>query len=372
MFLIQIGGLGFMTIATLFALLLGRRIGLKERILLKESLNKANVSGVVRLVKVVVLITVTVELVAATFLSIYWASSMGWKQASYYGLFHSVSAFNNAGFDLFGTISGQFSGLTSFATDPVVSLIIAMVFIIGGLGFAVLIDIYHSKKFSKLSLHSKIVLSSTGVLVLVGFFGVLILEFSSEDTLAQLSLSGKIIVAFFQGVTPRTAGFNTIDLGLFHSSTIFLIILLMFIGASPGSTGGGIKNATFVALFALVRSTLKGKNEVVLYNKKIPFDILNKAITVTVLAMAWIFVVTMILSITEGTDFLTNLFEATSAFSTVGLSLGLTPKLSILGQIIIMITMFIGRLGPLTLGYLLVLNKKESKISHPEERILIG
>ena len=372
MLLIQIGGLGFMTIATIFALLLGRKIGLKHKFFHKGGPFRKKVVDKVLLTKVIFLTTFFVEILSAFLMSVYMADTFGLRKALFYSLFHSISAFNNAGFDIFGSVSGPFSSLTLFLTDPFITLVIALTFIIGGLGFSVFADIFTERKFSNLTLHSKIIFMSTGFLILFGFLGFLSLEYFNAETLKELPFGDKLLVAFFQAVTPRTAGFNTIDLTKLNEATIFFITILMFIGASPGSTGGGIKNSTFVTVLAQIRGSLSRQREVIIFRKTIPHAVLGKAVTVAFLSLAWIAGVTLILSIIGEGEFITILFETTSAFGTVGLSLGLTPHLSVIGKILIILTMFLGRLGPLTFGYLMVTNKKGSEIQYPEEDVVIG
>ena len=367
--LIQIGGLGFMTFATMFAIILGKRITLKERLLLQEALNQVSVEGIVRLVKSIILISFTIEAVGALILTLRWSSDFGWTKALYFGIFHSISAFNNAGFDLFG----HFSSLTAYVGDPITNLTIMLLFIIGGLGFAVLANLY-SYRGRKLTLHTKIVLQVSGSLILIGTGIILVLELTNPLTLGPLPLGTKVLAAFFQAVTPRTAGFNTINIADMYDTTLLLMIVLMFIGASPGSTGGGIKTTTFISIVLSVFSTLRSDPHVVLEGRTLPKDIIQKALTIITLAAFWIFLMTSILTITEKADFLTLFFEVTSAFGTVGLTLGVTPELSSLGKVAIILTMYAGRVGLLTLAFFLFqkANKSSVNIKYPDERIIIG
>lgn len=372
MVLIQIGGLGLMTFATLFALLLGRKIGLKERLILQEALNKLSVAGVVRLVRHILVITLCIEGLAALVLAVRWSTLLGWKKAIYFGIFHAVSAFNNAGFDLFGQVTGPFSSLTAFVADPLVALLIPALFILGGIGFAVIVDIAQKRKWSKLSVHSKVVLSTNGILVLIGVLGVLTLEIGNQQTLDSLDIGGKLLAAWFQGVTPRTAGFNTIDIAQMTRATQFLLIMLMFIGASPGSTGGGIKTATFAGLFIYLRAVIIGKDCPAVFERSLPRETINKVVAVTTIAFLLVMTTTFVLLISERQGFLATLFEATSAFGTVGLSMGLTTHLSSLGRLAIIITMFVGRVGPLTLAFALAQKRKKVNAKYPEEKLMIG
>jgi trk system potassium uptake protein TrkH len=365
--LIQVGGLGFMTFATMFAMILGKRITLKERLLLQEALNQVSVEGVVRLTKSVLQISFAIEAIGALILTLRWYSDFGWSKALYYGVFHSISAFNNAGFDLFG----NFSSLTAFVGDPFINITIMLLIICGGLGFIVLADLLaHPKKFR---LHTKIVLQVSGVLILLGAVVILIMEFTNPKTLGPLPLGTKVLAALFQSVSPRTAGFNTLNLSGMYDTTLLTMIVFMFIGASPGSTGGGIKTTTFISIVLSVLSTYRSDPHVVLEGRTIPKDVIQKAWAITTSAAILIFIIISILSLTEKSDLLTVLFEVTSAFGTVGLSLGITPTLTNVGKMAIILTMFIGRVGPLTLAFVLSQKKnKQAHIKYPDERIMIG
>lgn len=370
LFLIQVGGLGFMTFATLFFIILGKKITLKERLLLQEALNQVSLAGIVRLAKSVIQISFIIETVGALLLTLRWSFDFGWRKALYFGIFHSVSAFNNAGFDLFG----NFTSLTAYVGDPLTNITIMLLIILGGLGFTVLANFYFYG-IRKFSLHTKIVLQVTGILIVLGTGIILMLEYSNPLTLGPLPWGTKVLAALFQAVTPRTAGFNTINLANMHETTLLFIIVLMFIGASPGSTGGGIKTTTFISIIFSVISTFRSESQhVVIEGRTLPNDIIRKALAITTTAVFLIFFMTFILSITEKDYLFPLLFEVTSAFGTVGLSLGCTPVLSAFGKALIILTMFIGRLGPLTLGYFLSQKVKKSSvhIKYPDERILIG
>jgi len=248
--LIQVGGLGFMTMATFFALLLGRKIGLRQRLIIQESLNQTNVAGIVRLVKYVLLFTFSVEMFFAAVLAVRWSADLGWPKSLWYGIFHSVSAFNNAGFDLFG----GFKSLTGYVEDVTVNICITTLIILGGLGFSVVVELFQCLKGTRryLTLHTKLVLLVTGLLVVGGTTLIFLLE--EQNSLLDLSLKGKFLAAYFQAVTPRTAGYNTLDIAALRPATQFLLVILMFIGASPGSTGGGVKTTTVGILAAFIWS----------------------------------------------------------------------------------------------------------------------
>lgn len=365
--LIQVGGLGFMTMATFLYLILGRRIGLRQRLIIQESLNQTNLAGIVRLARYVLFFTFITEFVFATILALRWSADLGWRKGLWFGFFHSISAFNNAGFDLFG----DFKSLTEYAGDATVTLCITTLIILGGIGFGVIVDLVRRLKEPRhLSLHTKLVLSVTGLLILLGTLSIFLLEY--DNTLRNLSPLGKVLASYFQAVTPRTAGYNTLDIGALRSATQFLIIILMFIGASPGSTGGGIKTSTFGALVISIWSMIRGKADIEIFERRIGYEQILKALAILFMALGLVVTVSLLLSITEKADFLTVLFEATSAFGTVGLSMGITPELTRIGRILIILTMFLGRVGPLTLAFALSRAKRKTHLRFPEEKILVG
>lgn len=368
MLLIQVGGLGFMTMATLFSLVFKRKISLKDRLILQEAMNQNTMEGIVRLIRKVLMYSVIIESLAAVIFSLRLAFDMPFGRAVYFGIFHAVSLFNNAGFDLFG----EYRSLTEYVGDPVINLVSMFLIISGGLGFIVLSDLIDYRKHRKLSLHSKVVLSTTTALILIGSLVIFIFEFTNSRTLASLDWGAKIWGSLFQSVTPRTAGANTLDIGALRQATQFFIIILMFIGASPSSTGGGIKTTTFMILVGAVISMIRGRTDLVLFRYRLAQERIFKAVTITMLALFLIIAVAMVLSTTEDASFLSILFETTSAFGTVGLSMGLTGKLTIVGKIIISFTMFAGRLGLLTLAYALGPKKGKDLYRHPEGKIIIG
>jgi len=366
--LIQIGGLGFMTFATLFAIILGRKISLKERLLLQEALNQVTLEGIVRLTKYVVQISLAIETAGALILTLCWSQEMGWGKAAYFALFHAVSAFNNAGFDLFN----NFSSLTGYTDNLLVNATMMLLIIAGGLGFAVLADLIFQKG-KKFTLHSRAVIITSLLLIAAGTVVIFVLEMNNPQTLAPYNLKTKILASLFQAVTPRTAGFSTLNIANLRDTTQLFLITLMFIGASPGSTGGGIKTTTFLSIILSVIATFKGGNNVSFRERTLPKDLIQKAVAITSLAALLVFLVTSLLTVSENMDFLEIFFESVSAFGTVGLSTGITPYLSALGKTAVIVTMYCGRLGPLTLAF--ALNKKAAAISHlkyPEERLIIG
>ncbi len=371
--LIQVGGLGFMTMATMMSLALGRRISLRGRLLLQESLNQFTLAGLVRLTRYLVLTTVIVEGIGAIILGLRFSAEFPLGRSVYYGLFHSVSAFCNAGFDLFGAVSGPFTSLTHWESDPVIVLTIGALIIVGGLGFPVIVELAGHHRGNRLSLHTQLVLRVTGILLLLGTMAILGIELSNPASLEHLAWDEKLLGALFQSVTSRTAGFNTLDIGKLRDGTLFVMVILMFIGASPSSTGGGIKTTTFGALIASVISTVRGRDDVEILQRRLPHDELMKAMTIATLAMSLVTGVTLVLSLTENARFLELLFETTSAFGTVGLTMGITPGLSNIGRVLIIATMFTGRLGPLTVMMALAQRKRQPSTVHlAEERVLIG
>ncbi|MDQ8735844.1 TrkH family potassium uptake protein [Paenibacillus sp. LHD-38] len=373
--LIQIGGLGFMTMGTLITLVFRRKISLKERLILQESLNQTSMEGIVRLIRKVLLYALIIESIGALLLSIRFAYDMPFGQALYYGIWHAISMFNNAGFDLFGPITGPFSSFTSYVSDPLVTFVVTSLIILGGIGFIVIADVLEFRKrtkHTKLSLHSKVVLSMSAALLIIGTIVIFIFEFSNPSTLQPLDWGSKLLASYFQSVAPRTAGPNSLDLTALRQATQFFIIILMFIGASPGSTGGGIKTTTFSILIGAMIAMVRGRNNISIYRYRLAQNRIYKAITLTIFAVFLVVFVTMVLSTTEDAQFLKILFEVTSAFGTVGLSLGLTPELSVIGKIIIACMMFIGRLGPLTLAYALTPKQEKELYKYPEGKIIIG
>lgn len=367
--LIQIGGLGFMTVATLFALLIRKRISLKERLLLQEALNHLSIEGIVRLAKMILIFTAVTEAAGGLLLALRFSDDMPLGQAIYFGFFHAISNFNNAGFDLMG----DFSSLTRYVEDPLVTLVVCSMIILGGIGFIVVSDVYEYRRSKRLSLHTKVVLYTTACLILIGTGMIFILEYTNPQTLQPLSPLGKALGSLYQSVTARTAGSNTLNIGEMRHSSLFVIILLMFIGASPGSTGGGIKTTTFATLIGAVIAQIKGKEDVIFFRQRLIPQVIYKSLTVTVIGMLVVVLVTMILSITEAeAEFLSILFEVTSAFATTGLSMGLTPHLSPIGKIMIMLTMFTGRVGPLTIAYALAQRNQQEYYRYPKGKIMIG
>lgn len=366
MCLIQLGGLGIMSFAVLIVMMLGKKIGFKERLLLQQSLNQTSVGGVIMLVKYLFTFSLLVEGIGMTFLATQWVPRYGWSEGLFYSLFHSVSAFNNAGFGLWP------DNMMRFVGNPVITFTLSFLFIIGGIGFTVLVDGWKSRAFKKLSLHSKIMILGTLLINVVATIIIFVLEYNNPGTLGPLSLGDKGLASYFQAVTPRTAGFNTLDYGEMESPTLFFTVLLMFIGAGSASTGGGIKLTTFLMILLAVGAFLRDKKEVKIFRRSIDQSVILKSLAISTLSVLLVVGALFILTISEkGADFLTLLFEVVSAFGTVGLSMNFSPELSTVGKWVIIFVMFAGKMGPLTLAYSLSRPGKE-KIRYPKEDILTG
>lgn len=374
--LIQVGGLGFMAMATMIFLILGRRIGLKSRLLLQESFNRFSLSGLVKLTKVVMGLTFFVEGIGAILLFLRFRNFMPDNEAAFAGIFHSISAFCNAGFDVFGKLNGQFSSLVAYAQDGFIPMIIGALIVIGGLGFPVLAEILsmNAGKNTHISIHTRLVLKITGFLLAFGTVAVLVLEYTNPETLQGMPFIHKFINALFTSITPRTAGFNTISIGGLRESTSLLIMMLMFVGASPSSTGGGIKTVTAGVLFMSLASTIRGDDTVEIHERRIPAEQVMRATAVVILAALVVLAGTLIVSVAEDAPFLDVMFEVISAFGTVGLSRGITPQLSSISRLVIIVIMLMGRLGPLTFAVALNYRKSVSKVkvTFPEEHVMIG
>ncbi|PZE20175.1 TrkH family potassium uptake protein [Paenibacillus xerothermodurans] len=370
--LVQIGGLGFMTMATLIALVFRRRISYKERLILQQAMNQSSTEGIIRLIRKVFLYALVIELAGATLFTLRWMFEMPFGQAVYFGIFHSISIFNNAGFDLFGGIPGRAGSLMHYTDDPFINLVSMALIILGGIGFIVISDLLTYRKNKKLTLHSKVVLAASGGLILLGGTVIFIFEFANPSTLQPLSMTGKVLASLFQSVTARSAGVVTLDTTMLRQATQFFIIVMMFIGAAPGSSGGGIKVTTFAILIGAMVAMVRGKEDIVLFRHRITKERIHKAITFSLLSFFLIVLATMLLSTTENFPFLGILFEVTSAYATAGMSMGLTPQLTTFGKTLIILMMFVGRLGPVTLAFSLTLRPGKELYRYPEGKITIG
>ncbi|WP_434813800.1 TrkH family potassium uptake protein [Bacillus halotolerans] len=363
--LIQVGGLGFMTFAVLIVMILGKKIGLKERMLVREALNQPTIGGVIGLVKVLFLFSISIELIAALILSIRLVPQYGWASGLFASVFHAISAFNNAGFSLWP------DNLMSYVGDPAVNLVITFLFITGGIGFTVLFDILKNRRFKAFSLHTKLMLAGTFILNIAATLIIFILEYSNPGTLGSLHLPDKLWASYFQAVTPRTAGFNSVDFGSMREGTIVFVLLLMFIGAGSASTASGIKLTTFLVILMSVIAYLRGHKETVIFRRTIKYPIIIKALAVSVISLFIVFIGIFALTITEQASFIQVVFETFSAFGTVGLTMGLTPELTTAGKCIIIALMFIGRIGPLTFVFSFAKTEK-SNIRYPDGEVFTG
>lgn len=373
--LIQIGGLGFMTVTTLFSLIIKKRINLKERLLIQESLNQIDLSGLVKLTRYILLTTFFIEGTGALLLSTVFIPQFGILNGIWYSIFHAISAFCNAGFDLMGVVSGPFSSLTYYVNNFTITITISLLIILGGIGFPVILDVIRNKKLSKLTIHSKVVLFSTIVLIAFGMLFILLLEYNNPNTLGKLGFGGKILASLFQSITIRTAGFNTIDLAAMRESSIFVMIILMFIGASPASTGGGIKTTTIATLILTVKSFILEKQDIEVCKRRISETTVKKSLGIFLIGITIVVMGTLIISITDPDFSLLEVeFEVVSAIATVGLSIGGSPNLSVLGKIFIMLFMFMGRVGSLTIFMALASRgvKNNPPIRYPEGKIIVG
>lgn len=363
--LIQIGGLGIMTFATIFSLLVRKKIGIRERVILGEEHGIDTMTGIVRILKYVMGFTFTVEAVGAVFLSSQFIPLYGFKKGLWYSIFHAVSAFCNAGFDILG------DSIYPFRSNLIINFTIMALVVIGGLGFLVNQEILTWKKHPRISSHTKLVITMTIGLVFVGAILFWILENSNPATMGQENLGVQILQSFFQSVIARTAGFYSLDFSSIRESTGFLFMMLMFIGASPGSTGGGLKTTTFAVLIASTYSTIKGE-ETVIFKRKIPSNIISKALALIVICLAIVLLITFAITVFDKFNFYSVLFETISAFATVGNTLGITGELENFSKFLLTITMYIGRIGPLTLAYAISQKQNKTHIKYPEANISVG
>lgn len=364
--LIQLGGLGLMTFAVLVLSMLGMPVGLSHKVFLREDLNQTSLDILLHLVIVILRVVMLCELIGALLLITVFIPEFGVWRGIWYALFHTVSAFNNAGFTLFP------GSLSRWATNPVVNLVVPALFIIGGIGFSVLSDLYRQRRWRRFSLHSKLMLAGTGWLILFSVATFAVLEWNNPQTLGQFSgVTDRLMVSWFQGVTTRTAGFNTIDMRAIHDSSALMFIALMLIGGGSTSTAGGIKVTTFLVLLLATVAFFKRRSSLHAFHRSIGLEEVMKVLALTVLSILLIMFSAFIIMISHDGDFLDLLFEVVSAFGTVGLSRGATGELDGIGRLVIMLLMFVGRVGPLTLGFFLVA-RIPPRIRYPSSRIFLG
>jgi trk system potassium uptake protein TrkH len=366
--LIQVGGFGFMTSSTLLLLLVGQHPTLHERILLKEALGGGGLGSVRTLARRVIVFTLVLEALGAAILTGRFLLERPAPEALWFGAFHAVSAFNNAGFDLFG----GYRSLTPYTHDAVLLLTLAGLFIVGGISYTVVADLGRTRRFVRMTLDTKLVLATTVLLVGAGVLALLFTERANPDTLGGMALGPRLLNAFFGAATPRTAGFNSIDTAKLTEPGWVVTMALMFVGGAAGSTAGGIKVQTFSLLFFAIVSAIQGHRDVEAFRRRVPTGNVLRGIAVALLSVALVFIVSFALSATENAPYMKLLFETVSAFGTVGLTAGVTPELSTPGRFLIIATMFAGRLGPLTLVLALAARERRALYQWPEEAVRIG
>ena len=374
--LVQMGGLGIMTFSTFFAILLGRKLTIRDDLVIQRTMVQNKVQNLATLLKYILFLTLGVELLGAVSLAFRWSRITDWSFGELFvnSVFHSVSAFCNAGFSIF---SGSF---TSFLGDSYINLIMISLIIIGGIGFIVVLELLRlmrRRTVQRMSIQTKVAITVSLSLIIIG--ALLFFFVEKNNTMAGLSAKERVLGSFFQSVTARTAGFNTLNIRNLAAPTLVFFVFLMFVGASPGSTGGGVKTCTFGVALAALYSMLRNRDRVSVFKRTIPKEVVRKSLVVLFLAVLWIFVAVILLTLVEykkapalDNFFLRILFEVTSAFGTVGLSAGITPILSTAGKFIVIFTMFAGRIGPLTLALAIALQKGKVVYTYPEERIMIG
>lgn len=368
--LIQVGGLGILSAGALVALAAGRRIGFRGRQQLQSQLSALDVGGIVRLLRAIAVVVVSFEVAGALLLWWPFAAREGVGRGAYLAVFHAISAFNNAGFSPYA------DSLMGYVGDPLVNLVVMALLVVGGLGFTVITDLAARQRLgrrARLSLHARVVLVTTAVLVVGGWSVVLMLEWGNPATLGALSPAQRPLAALFQAVTPRTAGFNTLDTAGLLPATLLFVTLLMFVGGSPGSTAGGIKTVGFALLLGSAWSQLRGRRELVLFGRRVASATAVRAGAIALTALLLLGAATTALLLTDPRlGFQALVFEATSAFGTVGLSTGVTPELSVPGRVVVMLLMYLGRLGPMTLALALMGEPRERHLAYPEEEVVIG
>lgn len=363
--LIQIGGLGVMSLASIIPLILGKKIGMKSRQILKEQLNVESLEGMIVLFKYVLVFTFGIEILGAILLSFRFIPLYGAGTGIWYSIFHSISAFCNAGFDILG------DSMYPFRDDILVNLTLSALVIVGGLGFVVTSELFRRRSFEKISTHSKLVLLISGVLLVLGTVMFLFLE-NGDGVLQYESVKGSILESFFQSVVARTAGFYSVDLSKIKDSTALMLMGLMFVGGSPGSTAGGIKTTTLGVLFISTHAVVRGESEPVVFGRHIGIDVVRKALAIFLVSITIVLSVSFILTITESARLVDILYETVSALATVGASKGITADLSDVGKILITFCMYLGRLGPMTMAFAFGMKDKKSLIRYPESFISIG
>jgi len=368
LFLIQIGGLGIMTVTSFFALMLGRKINLGDRFYIKTSFGVNKKFSSARFFVIIAITTIFIELMGSLSLAAVLFFKFGQSVRSSFisGIFHSVSAFNNAGFSIYS------KNLEGFAGDPTFNITVMLLIVTGGIGFSVISEILEYRRTKKISLHTKIVLLTTFMLIIIGALLFFLMEFKNPASIGNLPNRTRVLASFFQSITPRTAGYNTINMATLNEATLLILVILMFIGASPGGTGGGIKTTTFASITLGGIYSFKGQKNISIFKKRIPQAIVLRALTLTLTAILLVLTASIAIMLIERESFIKVIFEVTSAFGTVGLSTGITPELTTASKAILIACMFIGRIGISALSLAIASRVHPEKIERPEESISIG
>ena len=364
--LIQLGGLGLMTFAVLVLAALGLPVGITGQLYLRDDLNQSRLGQLGRLVRTILSVVAACVLLGTAALAFRFVPLFGWEQGLWEALFHAISAFNNAGFSTLP------NGLEPFATDPLINFVIPALFIIGGIGFIVLQDVARARRWRRFSLHSKIMLAGTAILIPWSVIMFAWLEWTNQNTLAAFDdTTARLMVSWFQGVTTRTAGFNTTDIGGMRDSTTLMFISLMLIGGGPTSTAGGIKVTTFVVMLVATIAFFRRQTQLTLFGRSIGLEQVLKVMALTAISLILVFTGVFLLSLNYRGDFLDIAFEVASAFGTVGLSRGHTTELDEFGRVVVIAVMFLGRVGPLTLGFFLA-TQSAPRVRYPEGQVHLG
>jgi trk system potassium uptake protein len=373
--LIQIGGLGYMTATTFLLLLLGRKFGLRDKIAVQQALDRTEMQGASQMIRSIIATTMLFEITGLFLLLIAFVPEHGLDRGLWLATFHSISAWNNAGFSLFS------NNLIGYQASIIVNLVVPGLIIFGGIGYEVIFEMYlmlrdrllrKSERFS-FSLNFKVVVSTTLILLVLGTLAFFLVELNNPNTLGSMDFGQKLMAAWFQAVVPRTAGFNSLDYGKMTTAGLFITIALMFIGGSPGGTAGGMKTTTLRILTSCTKAILQGREEVHLYERQIPIPLILKAVGVVVGSFATVVVMTTLIALSDPqVNFIQILFEVVSAFATVGLSTGITAGLSIFAKLVLVATMYIGRVGVLLLMGAILGDPSPSAVRYPEENLLVG
>lgn len=363
--LIQCGGIGLMTFAVAILILFRKKVGLQSRIYLQESFTQSSIGGIVKLVKLILTFALTIEAVATILLTIYWIPQFGFKDALNYSIFHVISAFNNAGFSLFS------DNMISFAGDPLVTILISSLFIIGGIGFTVVMDVAQKKSFRRWALHTKLMVGGTLILNSLAMLVFFLLEYNNPGTLGNMSLFDKLVTSYFSAVTPRTAGFNMLDYGALEDPTLLFTMLLMFIGGGSASTASGIKLTTFIVVILATVSFLRSRREPEIFGRSIRLETVIRSLAITTISVLLVVLFLFLLTVSEKIPFLPLAFEVVSAFGTVGLSMGISGDMTSIGEVLLSIVMFTGRIGQLTLFFILMKPRKEN-YRYPYDPVFTG